>query len=107
MSSGICIMQTCTAMQLPTSRLGEKTKGTVNGSILQDINFLPFLLFVCIISIPQADVVLQCKLDPIDNLRKLRHHGQQRNTDEILHKYKEYHQHNTQYVNLLKMCPWF
>lgn len=35
--------------------------------------------------LPQADIVLQCKLDPISNLRKLRHHGQQRDTNEILH----------------------
>lgn len=30
MSSGICIMQTCTAMQLPTSRLGDKRIDTVS-----------------------------------------------------------------------------
>lgn len=36
--------------------------------------------------IPQADVVLQGKLDPIDNLRKFWHHGQHCDTDEILQK---------------------
>lgn len=34
--------------------------------------------------VPQADIVLQCKLDPINNLRKLWHHGQQCDTDEVL-----------------------
>ena len=37
-------------------------------------------------SVPQADVVLHCKLDPIDNLRKLWHHGQHCDTDEVLRK---------------------
>lgn len=35
--------------------------------------------------LPQADIVLQCKLDPINDLRKLRHHGQQRDANKILH----------------------
>lgn len=57
-------------------------------------------------SIPQANVVLQCKLDSINNLRKLRHHGQQRNTNEILQKKKkkEHPQHNTQYVIWMSVC---
>lgn len=33
---------------------------------------------------PQADIVLQCKLDPIDNLRKLRHHCQYGDANEVL-----------------------
>lgn len=58
---------------------------------------------------PQADVVLQRKQDPINNLRKLRHHGQQRNAEEILQK-----EENLKVVSLqpatcsqLKMQPWF
>lgn len=39
-----------------------------------------------IVLVPQADIVLQCKLDSIHNLRKLRHHGQQRDTDEVLQR---------------------
>lgn len=98
MSSGICIMQTCTAMQLPTSRLGHKTKGIISLKwpkfcrMCSQISYLTSsnsFLFVCMIPIPQADIVLQRELDPINNLRKLRHHGQQCNADEILQKYKE------------------
>lgn len=33
---------------------------------------------------PQADVVLQCKLDPVDDLGKLRHHGQHSDSNEVL-----------------------
>lgn len=35
--------------------------------------------------VPQANVVLQCKLDPIDDLRELWHHGEHCDADEVLH----------------------
>lgn len=48
MSSGICIMQTCTAMQLPTSRLGDKTKGTVSLNWLNSAGCqLPPIFIIC------------------------------------------------------------
>ena len=36
--------------------------------------------------VPQADIVLQCKLDPINNLRKLWHHCQQGDAKKVLHQ---------------------
>lgn len=34
--------------------------------------------------VPQADVVLKCKLNPVDNLRNLWHHSQNCDSDEVL-----------------------
>lgn len=46
---------------------------------LRLLSVTPFSVLV-----PQADVVLQCKLDPIDNLRQLRNHSQHCDADEVL-----------------------
>lgn len=111
MSRGICIMQTCTAMQLPTSRLRRDKKGThfialqddskgvrlrldseisylceLNVGLLASSGRMHMIQQQQIVLVPQADIVLQCKLDSIHNLRKLRHHGQQCDTDEVLQR---------------------
>lgn len=67
MSSGICIMQTCTAMQLPTSRLGQNKRHCQfeNAWILWDaftnkpLNILQFFFYMCAWS-PHLRLMLFC-----------------------------------------------
>lgn len=81
-------MQTCTAMQLPTSRLQIKNlKLNLLKPYLKEFFFFYIqnvLCVCCCMCVPQADIVLHCKLDPIHNLRKLWYHGQQCDTNKVL-----------------------
>lgn len=70
-------MQTWTAMQIPTSKLQKR-------HIIQKT--YQYILNVNQRELPQADVVIERKLDSIDNLWDLRHHSQNCHPDKILQK---------------------
>lgn len=79
MRRGIWIMQTCTARQLPTSRL----RGWKISNLLQSLpqKKIHIQNVQCV---PQTNVVLHRKLDPVNYLRKLWYHCQQCDANKVL-----------------------
>ena len=73
-------MQTWTAIQIPTSKLRKDNSFRIQTELLiqnlsedkQDL--------------PEADVVLECELDPVNNLWDLRNHSESRYPNEILQR---------------------
>lgn len=75
-------MQTCTAMQLPTSRLQVEH---LKFALIFTYKIVFFFFYIQIVQcLPQTDVVLHRKLDPVNYLRKLRYHCQQCDTNKVL-----------------------
>lgn len=73
-------MQTWTAIQIPTSKLRKDNSFRIQTELLiQNLSEEKQ-------DLPEADVVLECELDPVNNLWDLRNHSESRYPNEILQK---------------------
>lgn len=97
MRRGIWIMQTCTARQLPTSRLRIEKSQTCLNPYYRNIIFN----VQNVLCLPQTDVVLHRKLDPVHYLRKLWYHCQQCDANKVLHNAHNHCHIETTFLQIL------